>query len=198
MHAHHHGLSRLGRGAHVALDQRDVVLLVEQRAVPDDVEVAVLGRQVRLRDAFHELLGAAPVRDQVRDRDHLQPVALAVRDQVLDAGHAPVVVHDLADHRGGDQAREPREVHARLRLPGALQHSPGTGLEREHVAGLHEVVRLGARVDRDLDRVRAVVRGDAGRDALARLDRDREGRLERGLVLGRHQVEPELVAALAR
>ena len=45
---------------------------------------------------------------------------------------------------------------------------------------------LGARgrVDRDLDRVRAVVRRDAGRDALARLDRDRERRPERRLVAG--------------
>ena len=55
-----------------------------------------------------------------------------------------------------------------------------------------------ARVDGDLDRVRAVVRRDAGRDALAGLDRDRERRLQRRLVLGRHQLEAELVAALGR
>src|SRR6185312_9205373 len=39
---------------------------------------------------------------------------------------------------------------------------------------------------------------DAGGDAVARLDRDRERRLERRLVLRRHQVEPELVAAVGR
>ena len=66
------------------------------------------------------------------------------------------------------------------------------------MAGLHEVPRPALGVDRDLDRVRAVVRGDAGRDAVARLDRDRERRFERRLVLGRHQVEAELVAALGR
>ena len=53
------------------------------------------------------------------------------------------------------------------------------------------------RVDRHLHRVRAVVRGDSGRDPLARLDRDREGGLEGRLVLRRHQVEAQLVAALA-
>jgi hypothetical protein len=35
-------------------------------------------------------------------------------------------------------------------------------------------------------------------NALARLHRDRKGGLEGRLVLGRHQVEPELVAALRR
>ena len=75
---------------------------------------------------------------------------------------------------------------------------PALGLQREHVARLDEVARRACRVDRDLDRVRAVVRGDAGRDALARLDRDGERGLERRLVLGRHQVEAELVAALRR
>ena len=37
---------------------------------------------------------------------------------------------------------------------------------------------------------------DPGGDSLGRLDRDGERRLEGRLVLGRHQVEPELVAAL--
>ena len=188
VHAHHHGLAALGRRRDVALDQRDVVLVVDQRAVADHVELAVLGRQVRLGDALDELLGAPAVLDQVGDRDHLQAVALAVRDQVLDPRHRAVVVHDLADHRGRDQARETREVDARLGLPGALEHAAGACLEREDVPGLHQVVGLRARVDRDLDRVGAVVGGDARRDALAGLDRDRERGLEGRLVLGRHQV----------
>src|SRR4029434_3715759 len=41
-------------------------------------------------------------------------------------------------------------------------------------------------------------RGDPGGDSLARLDGDRERRLERRLVLRGHEVEPELVAAVAR
>ena len=53
-----------------------------------------------------------------------------------------------------------------------------------------------AGVDRDLDRVGAVVGGDAGADPAGGLDRDREGGLQRRLVLGRHQVEAEPLAAL--
>ena len=56
----------------------------------------------------------------------------------------------------------------------------------------------GARVDRDLDRPRAVVRRDPGGDALARLDRDRERGAERRLVVVGHRPELELVAALGR
>ena len=87
----------LGAGD-VALDHRDVVLVVEQRAVADGGELAEGGRQLRRDDALDQPLGAPPVGDQVGDRDHLQAVALAVGDQVGDPGHGPVVVHDLADH----------------------------------------------------------------------------------------------------
>ena len=80
--------------------------------------------------------------------------------------------------------------------PDALQHAARLCTQREDVAGLHEVVRHGARVDRNLDRPRAVVRGDSGRDAFARLDRDGEGGTERRLVVVRHRSQLELVAAL--
>ena len=55
---------------------------------------------------------------------------------------------------------------------------PVLGLQREHVAGLDELARAGLGVDGHLDRVRAVGGRDAGADALARLDRDRERGLE--------------------
>ena len=51
-------------------------------------------------------------------------------------------------------------------------------------------------VDRDLDRAGAVVRRDAGRHALARLDGDGERGAERRLVLVGHLPQAELVAAL--
>ena len=149
-------------------------------------------------DALDELVVPAPVGDQVGDRDHLQPVPRAVALEVGDARHRPVVVHDLADHAGRVEPGEAREVDRRLGLPGALEHAAGLGLEREHVAGLDEVARRGSgSIATWIVRARSAAR-DAGRDAVARLDRDRERGLERRLVLGRHQVEAELVAALGR
>ena len=99
---------------------------------------------------------------------------------------------------GRVQAGEAREVDAGLGLAGALEHAAGARHEREHVAGLHEVLRPGLGVDRHLDRVGAVGGGDAGRDALARLDRDGERRLQARLVVARHRRQVELGAALRR
>ena len=74
VHAHEHVL----RSLDVALDERDVVLAVEHRAVADRDEVAERRRQPGRDDALDELLGAPPVGDQVGHRDHLQAVAGAV------------------------------------------------------------------------------------------------------------------------
>ena len=83
----------------------------------------------------------AAVGDQVGDRDHVQAIPRAVVDQFGHARHRAVVVHHLADHTGGVQPRQAREVHGGLRLARALQHAAGAALERKDVARLHEVVR---------------------------------------------------------
>ena len=64
------------------------------------------------------------------------------------------------------------------------------------MARLDQIGRLGARLDRRLDRVRPVGRGDAGGDAVARFDRHREGGAEGGLVVLDHLRQVELVALL--
>ena len=162
----------------------------------DGGELAVGRRQPHRGRPLDELLVAAAVLDQVGDGDELQPVLLAVRDQVAHARHRPVVVHHLADDAGRVQAREPGEVDRGLGLAAAPQHAARACPQREDVAGLDEVAGALARVDRDLDRARAVLRGDAGRDPLARLDRDREGGAEGRLVALGHRLQPQLVAAL--
>ena len=182
----------------VALDERDVLLVGEELAVGDRLELAELRRQPHRDDALDELLRAPPVLDEIGDRDHLQLVPLAEGGEVRNAGHRAVVVHDLADDAGRNEPREPREVDRGLGLAGALEDAALLRAEREDVARLDEVVRRRARVDRDLDRPRAVVRRDSRGDALARLDRDGERRAERRLVVIRHRAKLELVAALGR
>ena len=56
-----------------------MLLVREELAIGDGVELAVVGREPHGDDALHELLGAPTVLDEVRDRDHLQVVPLAVR-----------------------------------------------------------------------------------------------------------------------
>ena len=65
----------------LALDHRDVVFVVDERAIADRGEVAERGRQRGRDDPLDQLLGPAPVGDQVGDRDHLQAVALGVGDR---------------------------------------------------------------------------------------------------------------------
>ncbi len=134
--------------------------------------------------------------DEVGDGDHLDAVPLAVDDEVGHAGHRAVVVHDLAHDPGGIQACEPSEVDSRFGLAGPLQDAAGLRAQREDVSRLHEVVWHRARVDRHLDRLRAIVRRDPRRDALPGLDRHRERRAQRGLVVVGHRAKLELVAAL--
>ena len=63
----------------------------------------------------------------------LQVVALAVGDQVGHAGHRPVVVHDLADHAGGVEPGEAREIDGGLGLADSLEHAARLARERLHV-----------------------------------------------------------------
>jgi hypothetical protein len=130
----------LGAGD-LALDHRDVVLVVDQRAVPDGVELAVGGWQLGRHDALDQLLRAPPVGDQVGDGDHLQIVPGAVVDQVGDPRHGAVLVHHLADHAGRNQPGQARQVDGRLGLAGALQHPSVLGLEGEDMSRLDQVGR---------------------------------------------------------
>ena len=82
-------------------------------------------------------------------------------------------------------------------MAGAHQRAAFARHQREHVAGRHDVVAPAVRVDRHGDGVRAVVRRDAGGDALARLDRDGERGLVAGAVVPAHQAEAQLLDALA-
>ena len=126
-----------------------------------------------------------------------EPVALAVRDEVGDARHRPVLVHDLADDAGRVEARRAARGRPRPRSgPARSEHAAVACAQREDVARLDEVARPLRRVDRDLDRARAVGGRDPGRDALAGLDRDGERGAERRLVVLGHLAQAELVAAL--
>ena len=180
VHAHEHVLGAV----HLALHQRDVCLVRDRLAVRDGLELAVLGRQPHRHDALDELLGAATVLDQVGDGDHAQAVLLAVRRSGRARGpssrprSSPRRPRRPApDPRAGRGRRRPRSGPTRCSTP------PGRARSGKTWPGCTRSRGAAARVDRHLDRVRPVVRRDPGGHAVARLDRDREGRAERRLVL---------------
>ena len=98
----------------------------------------------------------------------------------------------------GARPREPRQIHGRLGLSGAHQHSAFAGTEGENVAGAGEVGRAAGGVDGGEDGAGAVGRGDSGGDALARIDSLGEGGAEGRGIVRAHQREPQVVAAFGR
>ena len=95
----------------------------------------------------------------------------------------------------GIEARQARQVHAGFGLAGAHQHAAVACAQRENVPGAGQVAGLAARVDGSQDGAGAVRRGDAGGDALARVDGLAEGGAEVGGVLRGHQRQAQVVAA---
>jgi hypothetical protein len=106
VHADEHVLGALELAAH----ERDVVLGGENLPEGKRGEFSISGRKTYGRNALDQLLGPASVLDQVGDGHHLQAVPPAVRNEVGDARHRSVVVHDLAQHAGGIQPGQAREV----------------------------------------------------------------------------------------
>ena len=125
-------------------------------------------------------------------------MALRESRQLGEARHRSVGVGDLADHADRPEPRHDAEVDGRLGLSRADQHAALASAEREDVPRLHEVGRPRRRVREDVNGARAIGRADAGRDALAGVDADRERGPETGLVPRDHLREVELLHPLRR
>ncbi len=124
-----------------------------------------------------------------------RPCVFGELDQVGQPRHGAVVLEDLADHRRRLAAGQVGEVAAGLGVAGAHQHAAVLRHQREDVAGLDDVGGLRALRHRRLHGAGAVVRRDAGGDALGRLDGERERRAVRRAVVAHHQRQVELAAA---
>ena len=192
MHAHQRRLL----GIDLALHQRDRLvtgcLVVERHRLPLPAPARFEGHFRLLLD---QVVVAAPIGDQVADRADLEVVELRKGDKVVHAGHRPVLVHDLADHTRRIEAREARHVDGRFGMTRAHQHAAVARDQREDVARRHDLLAALARVNRHRDRTGAIGGGDAGRHAVARLDRNGEGRLVPRAVMAAHQPQPERVDA---
>jgi hypothetical protein len=118
--------------------------------------------------------------------------------QVGQAGHGAVVVHDLADHRGGRAAGHGGQVAAGLGVAGAHQHAAVLRLQREDVAGLHQVGGLASRAT-----AACTVRARSAAEMpvvtpVGRLDGHGEGRAVLGAVALAMGGRLQAFAALAR
>ncbi len=180
----------------VAAHQRDLLGPVDQVAVAERLERAEVGGKPRLGDSLHLTLVVAPVADQVSDRHQSQVVLVGELPQLGPALHRAVVVDQLGDRPGRGQPGQPRQIHRRLGVPRADQDAAVAVPQGEDVAGLHDLERLGRRVDQDADRVGPVGRRDPGRDTVARVDRDGVRRPHALAVVRRHERDAQPVESL--
>ena len=104
----------------------------------------------------------------------LSPCCCGEGLEIRAARHGAVVVHDLDDHRGRLETRESREIAAGLGMSRARQHAAGLRHQRKDVPGLTQIFGPRVAAHGGANRVRAVVRRDAGRHALGGFDRQRE------------------------
>ena len=137
------------------------------------------------------ILAAKLVRDELLDRDEAEAVPPCHAAELVPAGHGPVLAQDLADDASRVESRQTGEIDGRLGLASPPEHPTRVRPKGEDMPRTAKVGGLGARVHEKLDRARAIVRGDAGRDpeAAVRVDRDGEGGAVRiGVAVG-HRVE---------
>ena len=127
----------------------------------------------------------------------LSSCSRAKRSRVAAPRHRAVFVQDLDDDGGRVEARQAREVATRFRVAGAGQYAARLSHQGENMAGLAQVLGARAGPHRGADGVRAILRGDPGRDPFRRLDRDGEVRAVLRIRAGHHQGQPQLLAALA-
>src|SRR3954466_9535698 len=106
------------------------------------LEFAVLSWDWSMRQLCDQLLSAAAMLDEVRDREHLDAVAVRELAELGQARHRAIGIHDLADYRGGIEARELAQVDGRFGLPGAAQDTALGVAQGQDVAGARKVAGL--------------------------------------------------------
>src|SRR6266704_1203783 len=94
---------------------------------------------------------------EICDRYHQQIVLLAEFDKVRQTSHAAVVIDDLADHSGGLQASETRQIDCRFCLAAPFENAAGPSTKWKNMSGSGEIFRTTVCIYSGLNRLRTVV-----------------------------------------
>ena len=164
--------------------------------VGDHPELAPRRRHRALRHPHNVPLVLQPVPDQLRHRQHFETMLVTKFDQVRHPRHGAVILHHLTDHPGGNQPGQPRQIHGCLGLPGPHQDATLPCPQRKHVSRPRQILRRRLRIDRNLNSVSPVVRGNSRRHALPRLNRLGKRGPEPRRILRRHRSQPQIIRAL--
>ena len=140
-------------------------------------------------DPGHQLLARLAIGDQIGDRDPLQRVLLGEGGDLRPAHDRAVVIDQFADRRHRLEGGEAAQIDRRLGMARAHQDAAILGDQRKDVAGPDKIGAAGIAVGERADRRGAVVGRDAGRRAVAVIDRDRKGGAVDRVAVGDHRRE---------
>jgi hypothetical protein len=185
-------------GINFALHQRDVVQVVERRAVEVEAEDAEISRHVDDLDRLDQLFALPAIGDEVLDAANFQPMFAGELPEVRKARHRAITVHDFNEHAGFLQSSHSRKIDRRLSMPRAPEHTAGLGNQRADMAGFDYIFRPALRVGEYLDRFCAVGRADPGRNPARGVHRHGEMSLECLAIVGHHAFELEAPRDLDR
>ena len=196
MHPNQHTPAVVTRAGDIAADQGHMFHIVIDARVAHRPELSVPGRYPGLGHPLDELLVLAAVGDQIGDRDHRQVVLVSEDPQLVGLGHRSFVLltDDLADRAGRLQARHPGQFDGGLGVARPAQHTALLGPQRDHVAGLGEIVGRAGRVGQQAHGGGPIGCGDPGPHPVAGVDGDGVGGAVLVLVHRVHRQQPEPVA----
>ena len=146
----------------------------------------------------HQLFGPAAMRDQIGNGAKLQPMMLRKSHQIRHARHGAVIIHDLTNHTGGIEPRQPREIHRRFRMPRTHKRATFPRHQRKDMAGRDDMFPPHFRIDRNRDSARTVSRRNARGHAVTRFNGNSEGGLMPRAIRLRHQRQAQLIHARTR
>src|SRR5262249_51886285 len=175
--------------ADAAVDEGHVLDGVEGGDIGVTCERADLALHREFADALDQLVAYLSVGDEVGDGDLLELMALGKGRDRRPPHHRAVVIHQLREDPDRRQAREPAQIDAGLGMSRAHQHAAVLGNQREDMARPHEIRRAGIAVGKRAYRVTALLRRNAGGEAVPYIDRNRESGAERRVVRRDHGIE---------
>jgi hypothetical protein len=136
MDANEHGIVAQGLvGTDVTSDQRKMALAaVDFALVGDDAEFSIGRGEHAFGDAENIALVLQAVTNELGHGEHLEAVLCTELLEVGDAGHRTVIVHDLADDSGGNEAGETGEINGSFGLSGTNEDAAAAGAQRKDMS----------------------------------------------------------------
>ena len=152
--------------------------------------------EIHVRNAMDKRLRMLAVLDEIGDGNDVEPVLFGKLLELGGTHHVPVVRHDLTAHPRRIQSRKTREIHRRLRMSRAAQHTALDRPQGEDVPRAAEMRGLCLRVNQHLHRMASLKRRDA-RCGIVGVDADREGSLVIVRIVLHHLTDLEFIETAA-